>query len=192
MSFDITLLNAIHGLAGWSGTLDAAGIFLAQYFPYLLAIPFILFLLKRKTTKERMSVLLFSVLAMLLSRGILTEAIRLFFPRQRPFEAFGFTPLIPESGSSFPSGHAAFFFALSFAIFAVDKKWGWWFIGLSLLNGLARVFVGVHYPSDIAGGLLIGLVSYLVITYVFRIAPSSGKEGDAPHTRDEHADPQAV
>ncbi len=176
MSFDTMLMNAIHGLSGWSGILDAAGIFLAQYVPYLLAIPFILFLLKGKTAKARMRTFLFWALVALLSRGIFTETIRFFFPRLRPFETFGFTPLISESGSSFPSGHAALLFALSCAVFAVNRKWGWWLIGLSFLNGLARVFVGVHYPFDVVGGFLVAFVSYLIVARVLHITPSSEKK----------------
>lgn len=192
MPFDTILMNAIHGLAGWSGILDAAGVFLARYFPFLLAIPLILFLLKKNSGKARVRTLLFWALVALLSRGIFTETIRFFFPRPRPFEVFGFSPLISETGSSFPSGHAALLFALSCAVFAVNKKWGWWFIGLSLLNGVARVFVGVHYPLDIAGGFLVALVSCLVATRILRISPSDEEKQDILFTEEKHEDPSSA
>ena len=193
MSFDLILFNAIHGLAGWSAVLDTAGIFLAQYLPYILVIPLIFFLLRGKTVKTRIHTFLFLTLLLLLSRGVFTETIRFFFPRQRPFEALGFTSLIPESGVSFPSGHAAFFFAVSFAMYAVEKAWGWWFLGLSLLNGIARVFVGVHYPFDIVGGALVALASYLILTRILCIVPPQKTEQNAPLTEEERKDePEAI
>ncbi len=180
------LLNAVHGLAGWSGTLDAAGVFFAQYLPFLLLIPLVVFLFKGETPKARLDTLLFWTLTALLSRGVITEVIRFFFPRERPFEAFGFTPLISESGASFPSGHAAFLFALALAIFTMNRKWGWWFLGLSFVNGAARVFVGIHYPSDIIGGLLVALVSLVVVIYVLRISPSHIREKSNPPAEEHH------
>ncbi len=180
MSFDILIFNAIHGLAGWSGTLDAAGVFFAQYLPYLLLIPLVVFLFKAKTPKERLYTFLFWALTALLSRGVITEIIRFFFPRERPFGAFGFTSLISESGASFPSGHAALLFAIALAVFTVNKKWGWWFLGLSFLNGVARIFVGVHYPSDIIGGFLVALISLVIVTRILFINPSHIEKKNIP------------
>ncbi len=168
MGIDVLAFQFVHGLTGWAGMLDTAGVFFAQYLPYLLGIAIIIFIFKSRSPKTRFKTFLFITLTALLSRGILTEAIGFFFLRPRPFDAFGFTPLISVSGASFPSGHAAFFFAVSFAIFAIDRTWGWWFFVLSVLNGLARVFVGVHYPLDVAGGFLVALVSYFVIAPIFK------------------------
>ncbi|MBI5732405.1 phosphatase PAP2 family protein, partial [Candidatus Jorgensenbacteria bacterium] len=55
-------------------------------------------------------------------------------------------------------------FALAFIVFCLNRRWGVWFMSGALLNGLARVFVGVHWPSDIAGGIIVGLLSAFVIT----------------------------
>ena len=188
MGIDTLVFQSIHGLAGWSGILDAAGVFFAQYLPYLLGIAIVVFLFRGHSPKARVRTFLFLALMALLSRGILAESIRFFFPRVRPFDALGFTPLIPGYGASFPSGHAAFFFAMSFAIFAIDRKWGWWFFILSTLNGLARVFVGVHYPLDIIGGFLIALVSYLIISPIFK--PSHEISNEEPIEEHTESSPQ--
>ena len=168
MGIDTLVFQSIHGFVGWSGVLDAAGVFFARYLPYILGIALVVFVFRGHSSKARVRTFLFLALMALLSRGILAESIRFFFPRVRPFDALGFTPLIPGYGSSFPSGHAAFFFTMSFAVFAINRKWGWWFFVLSALNGLARVFVGVHYPLDIVGGFLVALVSYLVCMPLFK------------------------
>ena len=84
--------------------------------------------------------------------------------------ALGFEPLIArDMVGSFPSGHSAFYFALAFSLFYFNKKWGWWFTVLAFFMGLARIFTGVHYPSDILGGALLGLVSVLVVAGLLNI-----------------------
>ncbi len=160
---DITVFKAIHGLAGIAPLSDALGIFLAAYLPYVLVLAALVFVFGRSTAKEKVGVFLTLLLAVLLSRFILTDIIQFFYPIARPFAALSFTPLIGASGASFPSGHTAFFFALSFALLIFDRRWGFWFLALSLLVGLSRVFVGVHYPMDILGGIAVGFIAYLVV-----------------------------
>ncbi|KKT92358.1 MAG: phosphoesterase PA-phosphatase-like protein [Candidatus Jorgensenbacteria bacterium GW2011_GWA2_45_13] len=173
MPFDLSLFNLTHGAAGKSGLLDFFGVFFANNLPYILIIAVIVFLFKKRSMKERTSLFVFFSLTVLLSRGFFTEVIRFFYTHPRPFDALGFTPLIPESGNSFPSGHAAFFFALAAAIWYCNRKWGWWFLGLALLNGVARIFVGVHWPSDILGGIVVGFVSlWIVLKLIKEYLPS--------------------
>ncbi len=163
-------------MAGWSVLTDALGIFLAKYLAYILGFAALVFVVNQKSWREKLKVFIHLALAALISRGILTEIIRYLYDRPRPFTAFGFSPLVSESGSSFPSGHAAFFFALGFIILSINRKWGYWFLSLAFLNGLARVFVGVHYPSDILGGIATGLIAWGIIHLLF----NGGKK--APET----------
>lgn len=94
------------------------------------------------------------------------ELIRAVYGRVRPFEALGLKTLFTETSASFPSGHATFFFALATAVYLYNRRWGWWFFAAALLISLARVAAGVHYPSDIFGGALVGIV---VATLVYRL-----------------------
>lgn len=74
------------------------------------------------------------------------------------------TPLIEHvPDSSFPSGHAAFFFALSAGVYSFNKKAGIWFFVASSLIGLARVFAEIHYVSDILGGFIVAILSFGLI-----------------------------
>ncbi len=76
---------------------------------------------------------------------------------------------IYEKNWSFPSGHAAFFFALSTAVYFYNKKWGVFFFIASSLLSIGRIMGGVHYPSDILGGAIIGvLCAYLVRRYILK------------------------
>ena len=75
-------------------------------------------------------------------------------------------PNTAGSYESFPSGHALFFFAIGYMIYLYDKKWGYFFLFLAILMGVARVMVGMHYPLDILGGAIIGM---LVAFYFYKI-----------------------
>jgi undecaprenyl-diphosphatase len=165
---DIAIFNAIHSLAGQSGFSDGVGIFFATYLPYIMGIAAIVFIVKQKSWKERLWNFFFIFLTALVSRGLLTELIRFVWARPRPFVFLGFTPLVSESSVSFPSGHATFFFALAFAILYFNKKWGMWFLSLSLIVGLARIFVGVHWPSDILGGFIVAFLSFLAVRILLK------------------------
>lgn len=143
-------------------------IFSAKYLGYiLLAVFLILFF------KNRNKVFLFvPLISALVSRFIFTEIIRFFYFRPRPFIEQAVNPLIEHApDASFPSGHAAFFFALSAGIYSFDKRAGIWFFAGSLLIGSARVFAGLHYFTDILGGLLIGIFSFWLVNLIFRKFP---------------------
>jgi len=82
--------------------------------------------------------------------------LKQLFGRPRPYEVLPVHQLITdtERGLSFPSGHAVVFFSLAFAFY--NTKYFKPFFVLACLGSIARVFVGVHYPSDIVVGAFIG------------------------------------
>ncbi len=144
--------------------LDFFIIFFSNYFPYLIGLGFLTFLAVKERGRKRLFILLETTLTILLSRGILTEAIRFFHPVARPFQVWQVTPLVHETlNTSFPSGHATFFFALATTLLFYNRTWGSWFLLFAIMNGIARVTAGVHWPLDIVGGAGIGIVSSLVI-----------------------------
>ena len=157
---DQNLFLMISGLAGKSRLLDFLGIFSAEYLGYVLIAGFLIFVFSLTNFKERFRLLSFVLLSLIVSRGILTELIRFFYHRPRPFMVLEITPLITEADKgAFPSGHAAFYFALALSLLFFNRKLGWYFIGASILMGISRVFVGVHWPLDIVGGIVVALIS---------------------------------
>lgn len=159
MSIDITLFHLLNGLVGKSGLLDAIFIFLGEYLPYVVFIAALLLFFKENTWKKKVYDFYFMALAVLMSRGLVTTLIRIFYERPRPFAALpDAVALISKSASdpSFPSGHAAFFFALAIAIFYTHRNLFRYFLVAACLIAVARVFAGVHYPLDIIAGALVG------------------------------------
>lgn len=89
--------------------------------------------------------------------------------RQRPNPALLFDPLAPETGSnSFPSGHVALAVGLAWAFFLLARNTRW--AGLSVVAGIAvpvvvawsRLYIGVHYPSDVAASFLAASAAVLL------------------------------
>lgn len=165
---EFVVFNAFHSIAGFSGVLDWLIIFLGKYLGYLLIFGTALFIIREKDWKKSFQNFTFIALSLILSRGLLTEILRLFIFRERPFAAFGFEPLINHSATAnaFPSGHAVFYFTLAIALFYLDKKLGWYFLGGAVLIGLARVMAGVHWPLDIVGGAALGTLSPIVVRWL--------------------------
>lgn len=66
---------------------------------------------------------------------------------------------------SFPSSHASVAFAVAFALMSWSRWWGASALVVAILVGIGRVMVGVHYPSDILGGALVGFISAWFVKY---------------------------
>ena len=164
MTIDQIIFQVINGLAHKWWLLDWLGIFLASYLNYFLILIAIFLLIKERNWRWRIYFFCLASLSVILARGVITEIIRFFYYRPRPFLVLQIQPLVNHDiTASFPSGHATAYFALALAIFYINRKWGWWFLGAALLMGLARIFVGVHWPLDILAGALIGLGSAFLI-----------------------------
>ena len=149
---------------------DILAIFLAEWLPYLLVIAFLVLAYYQKGWRRKLYLFCEGALAVILSRGIITEIIRFFYHHPRPFSFYNFTPLFGESGWSFPSGHAAWFFALAMIVWYANRKWGWWFFLLATLMSIARIYAGVHWPLDVVGGAAVGILSAWFVHWLFRDA----------------------
>lgn len=165
MDFDLAVFRAINGLVGAGKILDIFGVFAAKYLgPFLFLGAAAIVFFNKDSFRKKFHGAALVALSLILSRGIFTEIIRFFFDRPRPFESGEVFQLIEHSfGGALPSGHAAFYFALAFAIMLLNRKWGWVFISGAFLIGLGRVFVGVHWPLDVIAGILVAALSVFIV-----------------------------
>lgn len=169
---DTRIFELIHGWAGQYKILDLVGIFLADYLGYILLIVFIVLIFLEKNWRRRLYQLFLGLLSIILTRGVIVEVIRFFYESPRPYITLVFKPLIDlEISNSFPSGHVSAFLALATAILlfnrstplTTSRKWGYCFFVGAILIGLARIFVGVHWPTDILGGIVVGILGALIV-----------------------------
>ena len=85
-------------------------------------------------------------------------SIKPLVARVRPFYLNPIELLIPQpSEFSFPSGHTSVSFAALPALFLANKRFGIGALVLSVIIAFSRVYLYVHYPTDIIGGIIIGL-----------------------------------
>lgn len=88
------------------------------------------------------------------------QALLQFVQRIRPYDV-GVTQLLvaPSPDPSFPSDHATAAFAIAFTMMAFGHRGKWLYLIGAMLISLSRVYLGMHYVSDIAGGVATGIVA---------------------------------
>lgn len=89
--------------------------------------------------------------------------------RSRPYDLLGYEILIrPLGDASFPSGHTSASFAAATALYAINRRWGLAAYLLATLIGLSRLYLGVHFPTDVLAGALFGVLAAKAVQAVFR------------------------
>ncbi len=134
----------------------------------LLILCFVLFIIMYK--KKKINDFIFLSVNVITS-VVITKAFKILFQRERPS-----WPIISETGYSYPSGHTltatCFYGAL---IILVNKYFkgkikiisNIFLIIMVILTGLSRIYLGVHYLSDVLAGYILGIIILIVIYKVF-------------------------
>jgi undecaprenyl-diphosphatase len=167
MNWSTSLFESINQYAGKCGCLDALAVFFSEYLQYFLVLAFIVLLMKNFNKYQPL--FLRVTAAAVLSRLVITEIIRSIWNVSRPFVGNNVNLLIEHSSSSsFPSGHASFFFAISTVVYSYNKKAGIVLLIASILVSLSRVFAGIHWPADMIAGAAVGILSGWIISKIFK------------------------
>lgn len=161
--FNISVFLFINQFAGNNTLIDQILISLAQATPYIFIV--ILALLWFSGNLAKMTSSFQAGLAVLL--GMLTSyVISLFYYHSRPFVQGLGTQLVEHApDSSFPSDHTTFIFCIAIMLLfsKSTRSLAYVLSGVSLISGLSRVYVGVHFPLDIVGAILVAITSSIVV-----------------------------
>jgi membrane-associated phospholipid phosphatase len=113
----------------------------------------------------------FALAIVLILVAIISQGLKSLIIRDRPFESHPVIEKLSDAGgSSFPSGHTmeAFAVAAALSILFSGKKIVIPIYAWAMLVAYSRIALGVHYPSDVLGGIIIGSMIGWIIPWVFR------------------------
>jgi len=157
------LFSAINAGTDLHGLMLTIAIIVAKYLVYL--VPIWLVLCWLFSDPKNRSTLIFAVIATGFAL-LLAKFIEMAWFQPRPFMLnMGHTYLIHAPDSTFPSDHVTFIWAvgLSFITAAGLRKSGSVLLLLALAVGWARIFVGIHFPFDVLGGVLLASIAVLIL-----------------------------
>ncbi|OGN06130.1 MAG: hypothetical protein A2669_02695 [Candidatus Yanofskybacteria bacterium RIFCSPHIGHO2_01_FULL_48_25b] len=157
------IFNLRSGFPSW---LDVFLIQLAQYLNIILVL-WLVCLAYLNQSKWRNTAVM-AVAFAFISRYAVTALFKWLYFHPRPPEVLGIYPWVIESGNSFPSGHTIFAFTLATIVYKKNRKLGAVFYILGAIIGFARIFVGVHWPSDVLGGAILGILVGLLANWLYK------------------------
>lgn len=150
-----SFLDLIAVFFSYLGTLRAGAVILSLFF---------------WMKKETRSIALILISAVLLST-CLTWLIKEIIDRPRPYIELGLTVadtlILTDPTASFPSGHASTAFTTAAVAGYYFRKWMVPALFLASIAGLSRIYLLVHYPSDVLAGAVIGIMSAIFVIYAY-------------------------
>lgn len=167
---DVSIFRALNDFCGWSPALDRIVVHLEVLKGSLfMGIVGLQWYWPDKEMPRRRQTLIIMILAVAVSL-VANRAVSMLLPyRERPMYSIGAN--VPtfewhadlEHWSSFPSDNATYLFAIAASLWLISRRWGLFFGVFAAFAGLARVFLGIHYPSDVLVGAMIGIATSLAV-----------------------------
>ncbi len=167
MNPDVALFHFFNNLAGVSPVLDWVVRALVNDYgvPTLYALMLAGLWFMGDTAEARRAhqrAILIALLGLVLTNALI-RILQIYYFRPRPFATETVHLLFYRpSVSSFPSVPVATLFCYVTGIWKADRKWGLIMLILAMAFGLSRIIAGVHYPLDIVGGALWGIICTLL------------------------------
>ena len=174
-TFDGACFNVMNGLAKCSGGFFTPFFKFVSFFGeggiFFIILSLVLMLFQ-KTRKHGFTMLVAIGVGALFTNVIIKNAVA----RPRPFNAseeyrafWEFVSAKEQSEYSFPSGHTTATMACMTALFwCANKKFSWLGMLFALVMAISRVYLIVHYATDVIAGLVIGAIAGTVAYFIFR------------------------
>lgn len=174
ISLDQKLALLINGLSGHSAVLDEIAKGLAN--DYFLPVVFCLVLLALwfafgdgAAREVNQKGVLGAVVALGIANGVV-EGMNALFYRARPYMEIPVrTVLYQPLDSSLPSNAATVLFAVATAVWFRNRRVGGIMFILAAIEGLSRIYVGMHFPLDVVSGAVLGVFIGWVVNVLFRV-----------------------
>lgn len=164
---NIRLFEYLHGLSGHSAILDQLFIIITSYlFLWVFCIAVLIYTaIELRHDIKRFG----TIIVTLLSTFALVGIIKVLVAMPRPFMSLPDVAVLvaQPAGWSFPSGHTTMAFALATTILLIhragrpqrERRMAVFLYIIAVLVGFSRIYVGVHYPLDVLGGVVLGILA---------------------------------
>lgn len=160
------MIDATPATPAW---LIKAALICAQDLIYLIPLMLAMMWLSGDDRQRELALRVYAVTLLALGAN---SIIGLLWPHPRPFMIpLGHTFLRHAADPSFPSDHLTVFWAAMLTLYFGQRRWT---AGLLLAGGVAvawaRVFLGVHFPLDMAGAVAVSSIAYAAIVPLWRVS----------------------
>jgi undecaprenyl-diphosphatase len=160
IAYDIQIFSAIRSIQ--TPALDVSMAAITSIATFYIGLPVIVAFLIIKRQKKATADLVIALAIGL----VISFLIKLVIMRPRPEDISFLSCIVSANFSSFPSDHSLIAFTMAVIFSKHFKKYKSWFFSLACLIGLSRIYLGVHYPTDVLAGAYLGLiVAWLTLRY---------------------------